>query len=208
VGKRYWLWMRYLLPFGLSVFLLSSHAEPTDTDFDGLTDEQETALGTDPRNPDTDGDGLLDSWEHRYGFHPLRKDDGDADPDHDGLTNFEEQQYGTHPHNADTDGDGLSDHAEFYVDRTDPLNRDTDGDGVSDGMEVRTGRDPRRHEYRGKDVLLFSLCSVVAVGIFLHVTLTLRRGGKFIAVVLLRLAVGCAFLGGAILIGIRIWKGL
>ncbi len=32
-----------------------------DSDGDGLTDEQEKALGTDPYNPDTDGDGLIDS---------------------------------------------------------------------------------------------------------------------------------------------------
>jgi hypothetical protein len=31
-----------------------------DSDADGLTDEQELALKTDPLNPDTDGDGLLD----------------------------------------------------------------------------------------------------------------------------------------------------
>ncbi len=32
-----------------------------DTDRDGLTDEQEKILGTDPENPDTDGDGIIDS---------------------------------------------------------------------------------------------------------------------------------------------------
>lgn len=35
----------------------------TDSDHDGLTNEQEAELGTDPHNPDTDGDGLLDGWE-------------------------------------------------------------------------------------------------------------------------------------------------
>ena len=34
-----------------------------DTDGDGLTDSEETALGTDPNNPDTDGDGLTDGEE-------------------------------------------------------------------------------------------------------------------------------------------------
>lgn len=32
-----------------------------DSDKDGLTDEQESILGTDPNNPDTDGDGIIDS---------------------------------------------------------------------------------------------------------------------------------------------------
>jgi hypothetical protein len=35
----------------------------TDSDQDGLSNEQEAKLGTDPMNPDTDGDGLLDGWE-------------------------------------------------------------------------------------------------------------------------------------------------
>ena len=34
-----------------------------DTDEDGLTDDEEMALGTDPNNPDTDGDGLTDGEE-------------------------------------------------------------------------------------------------------------------------------------------------
>ncbi len=38
-------------------------ANELDPDFDGLTNEEEDRLGTDPLNPDTDGDGLLDGWE-------------------------------------------------------------------------------------------------------------------------------------------------
>ena len=34
-----------------------------DTDGDGLIDEAEETLGTDPNNPDTDGDGLSDGNE-------------------------------------------------------------------------------------------------------------------------------------------------
>lgn len=34
-----------------------------DSDSDGLTNEEEDRLGTDPHNPDTDQDGLLDGWE-------------------------------------------------------------------------------------------------------------------------------------------------
>jgi|GEM_PF-1564631 len=40
----------------------------TDTDGDGLTDAQESALGTDPNNPDTDGDGAIDGDEVELGF--------------------------------------------------------------------------------------------------------------------------------------------
>ncbi len=83
---------------------------PKDTDGDGLTDEEEAKLGTDPFNKDTDGDG---------------------------LTDYEEvKTYKTDPLNPDTDFDGLSDGNEVKIHKTDPLNRDTDGGGVADGHEV------------------------------------------------------------------------
>ncbi len=50
-----------------------------DTDGDGLTDVQEKALGTKPKNADTDGDGLDDGEEASYGTDPLDEDtDGDT----------------------------------------------------------------------------------------------------------------------------------
>ncbi|WGX99514.1 Stk1 family PASTA domain-containing Ser/Thr kinase [Nocardioides sp. L-11A] len=44
---------------------------PTDTDGDGLPDDDETARGTDPNNPDTDGDGVSDGQEVANGTDPL-----------------------------------------------------------------------------------------------------------------------------------------
>ena len=41
-----------------------------DTDFDGMTDEEEREFGTDPENPDTDGDGYLDGVEVLRGYNP------------------------------------------------------------------------------------------------------------------------------------------
>lgn len=54
-----------------------------DSDQDGLSDQQEMLLGTDPMNPDTDGDGLLDGEEVLiYGTSPVAVDsDGDGVPD-------------------------------------------------------------------------------------------------------------------------------
>ncbi len=51
-----------------------------DTDKDGLTDREETSLGTDPRKPDTDADGLFDKEEaSTYKTDPLNPDtDGDT----------------------------------------------------------------------------------------------------------------------------------
>ena len=42
-----------------------------DTDGDGLSDEDEVALGTDYTKADTDGDGLLDGWEQENSLDPL-----------------------------------------------------------------------------------------------------------------------------------------
>ena len=122
----------------------------TDTDGDGLTDEQEEKIGTNKNNVDTDGDGLSDFLEvTSLETDPLMKDtdrngtdDGDEDTDSDGLTNLEEIAIGTDPALTDTDGDGLRDGEEKNAYHTDPLNADTDGDGVSDGKEIELGTDP------------------------------------------------------------------
>jgi hypothetical protein len=87
-----------------------------DSDGDGLTNLQETELGTDPNIADTDEDGINDGDEVRI--------------------------WNTNPLNRDTDGDGLTDGDEVNVHGTDPLKADTDGDGISDAEEVRVGTDP------------------------------------------------------------------
>ena len=46
-------------------------ATPIDTDGDGLSDDEERALGTDPLKADTDGDGYSDATEVRSGYNPL-----------------------------------------------------------------------------------------------------------------------------------------
>ena len=64
-----------------------------DTDKDGLTDDQEKKLGTDPTNPDTDADGLNDGAEvNIWGTDPLNKD-----TDNDGFTDGQEVLNGFNP---------------------------------------------------------------------------------------------------------------
>jgi outer membrane protein OmpA-like peptidoglycan-associated protein len=141
-----------------------------DSDQDGLSDDTEEELGTDPSNPDTDGDGLSDGQEvNIYKTIPLIADtDGDGltdgdeariyktdplkgDTDGDGLNDGNEVlKYKTDPTKADTDGDGLTDEEEVKVLATDPTNPDTDGDGLTDGEEVKTYKtDPLRADSDG-----------------------------------------------------------
>jgi parallel beta-helix repeat protein len=67
-----------------------------DTDEDGLTDEQEALLGTNPHNPDTDNDGLTDGEEvNTYGTNPLNND-----TDSDGRNDGQEVASGTNPNDG------------------------------------------------------------------------------------------------------------
>ncbi|MBI4816377.1 MAG: thrombospondin type 3 repeat-containing protein [Deltaproteobacteria bacterium] len=102
---------------------LDPEAPNADTDGDGLDDDDETTLGTDPRDPDTDGDGVQDGPELAGGdpvaFDPtIDTDPKDADTDDDGIADGEEIGPGT---------DGVT---------TNPRNSDTDGDGIVDGVET------------------------------------------------------------------------
>ncbi len=87
-----------------------------DDDGDGLTNSQEAALGTDPKNPDTDLDGLKDGEEVNV--------------------------FGTLPKNMDSDTDTLPDGQEVHELGTSPTNKDTDGDGLNDNVDADPGQPP------------------------------------------------------------------
>jgi uncharacterized repeat protein (TIGR01451 family) len=111
---------------------------PPDTDNDGISDDDEKKLGTNPNDADSDDDGVIDGNEPSFG----------SDSDGDGLINALD---------PDSDNDGLLDGTELGLDcgnpatdkskgncvpdadkgttKTDPLKKDTDGGSVSDGIE-------------------------------------------------------------------------
>jgi len=56
---------------GEVVIIFDNETLNNDSDNDGLPDDEELSLGTDPNNPDTDGDGVMDGQEVLDGTDPL-----------------------------------------------------------------------------------------------------------------------------------------
>jgi hypothetical protein len=132
-------------PWGAGVALDGTHpiadtigdACDDDLDNDGLTNDEEAALGTDPLHFDTDRDGWPDGVETACGSDPLNKSARPAgiDTDRDGVPDACELIIGSSPFHVDTDFDGLNDILEVRW-GTDPRHWDSDGDGISDVCEV------------------------------------------------------------------------
>lgn len=103
-----------------------------DTDGDGLPDDLEQLLGTDPTKVDTDGDGISD-FDEVYGFRYRQLDQTD-------FTSFTDKFCTALVNN----GACAPGETEVWV--TDPLNPDTDGDGIPDGTEILLGANPHRND--------------------------------------------------------------
>ncbi|MCQ9343550.1 Rib/alpha-like domain-containing protein, partial [Corynebacterium kozikiae] len=107
----------------------------TDDDNDGVSDADEEANGTDPKNSDSDGDGTPDGEEDTDGDGYTDGEESDetsseiTDTDGDGTPDLQDK---------DSDNDGVSDADEKAAD-LDPRNPDTDGDGTNDGDEDTDG---------------------------------------------------------------------
>lgn len=108
-----------------------------DSDGDGLTDQEEEDIGSDPNDADSDDDGVLDGAEPDYD----QDTDGDGainvlDPDSDDDGLFDGTETGvTEPHpDTDTSAGVFIPDADPST-TTDPLDWDTDDGTVSDGDE-------------------------------------------------------------------------
>jgi hypothetical protein len=127
-----------------------------DSDGDGISDDDEVALGTDPTNVDSDGDRISDGVELRMGLKPQYTPTGEninvitgcnaeTDTDGDRLNDCEERVLGTDACIADTDGDGLPDLVE-HLGGTNPLIpedlQDDERDGLSNVGEIEAHTDP------------------------------------------------------------------
>lgn len=131
------------LTTSLSLDNLTECASEIDSDGDGLTDDEESLLGTDPFIADSDSGGVADGDEVAQGTDPLDASDDAFDSDGDGLADARESALGTDPALPDTDGDRLLDGEEVDVYGTDPLRGNTDSDGLSDWAEAKVfGTDP------------------------------------------------------------------
>lgn len=173
--------------FNGSVNDLDGDGEPDfsddDMDGDGLLNNVENSIGTDPENPDSDSDGIPDGYEFGYQIlDPLSAGDSSLDPDGDGLTNLEEYLNGTYPDFADSDNDGVDDLKEIDC-GMDPVNAtdaddDWDDDGFDNGEECRAGTDlldPEDSPEPGLDLILIAAVIVVVVVVLVTVLVLTKR---------------------------------
>ena len=110
-----------------------------DTDSDGLTDDIECRIGSDPNNPDTNGDGISDGDAYNLGLDPTKLDsDGDGVPDavelaYPKICLANERNDQRRPVQVCTATSECQ--AGEQCKGLDPLSQDTDGDGVLDKDE-------------------------------------------------------------------------
>ncbi|MEW5850139.1 MAG: hypothetical protein AB2A00_15220 [Myxococcota bacterium] len=149
-----------------------------DSDADGLTDDEERALGTQPLRVDSDDDGIGDRLEHvlrSVGLDPLRADapttctglEKNHDRDGDGLNDCEEVLLGTDSTLFDSDADGFPDRVEFlggtnYLDND--VSGDVDQDGTRNGEELKQHTDARSNDAKTRGELSY-LYRVISQGI-------------------------------------------
>ncbi len=139
---------------------------PVDTDGDGVSDEDEKTLGTDPNKKDTDGDGIPDNVElsgsgDEGPFTAIDTDgDGvidakDLDSDNDCAPDQVEGQAGYRSPSATPDANcasGTCDVSRGVCGDGSGGAKDSDGDGLTDDEERAIGTDPNKKDSDGDGV--------------------------------------------------------
>jgi len=97
-------------------------SEGTDSDGDGLTDDEEIGIGTNPNNPDSDGDGAGDGDETTGGHDPQNPD---STPENPYPPDIPKRPPGTDPTAPYPRPENLPDKYDW-----DPTNRDESSDGL------------------------------------------------------------------------------
>jgi len=120
--------------------------EPTDTDGDGINDENDNCPATpNPGQEDTDGDGIGDACDPLTDSDddgiadaadncPAMPNPGQEDTDGDGIGDACDAL-------TDSDGDGVADSADNCPATPNPGQEDTDGDGIGDACDTLTDSD-------------------------------------------------------------------
>lgn len=127
-----------------------------DDDGDGLSNDAEAFVGTNPNDQDSDSDSINDFIETDNGLRIDTDMDGlidalDSDSDSDGVPDADPRE-----RNLDTDGDGtpnfrdddddddtVSTACEEQFGQANPYNSDTDGDGLFDADELEPDCSPQ-----------------------------------------------------------------
>lgn len=123
-----------------------------DTDGDGLFDEEEAQLGTNPRLQRTQG-ACLDIIATNPAYVDICKQFAEDhtcgatfDADHDDLNECDERAIGTDDRDFDTDGDGIPDSLEVvygFNPTVADTNLDTNGDGSPNPINFAAGLSPQ-----------------------------------------------------------------
>jgi hypothetical protein len=104
----------------------------SDDDNDGLTDERERQIGTNPVDSDTDDDGVLDGQDNC----PLVANPNQVDKDKDGVGDSCDSADNSVPAApADTDRDGVPDSRDNCRSVANASQTDTDRDGTGDACD-------------------------------------------------------------------------
>ena len=101
----------------------SEYVRSDDRDNDGLTDDEELFLGTDPAKFDTDEDSYSDYSENAFGSDPL---DDNSKPTY--PADFDQDR--------DVDGSDLKQFISFFNESYEPA--DINGDGIIDSQDIQS----------------------------------------------------------------------